>query len=106
MYRFYIFDNNNIICKYKVKTNNIEDIYKTHGKYLMENGMKLGYTLKSQIEKYEDYINAVNKRKDNCYKIRASDLLMYLSCYCCLNKLNMMDDNHFFVKIKNKNKNV
>jgi len=100
MYRLYLTNDKYTICSFKCTGDSMEDCYNEYGKDLVENGLKQGYSIQSQKEKYNLFISAINKRKENCYKIRASDLFMYLACYCSLYKFNEMDDNHFFLKLK------
>lgn len=101
-YRLYLINENyeKSICNFKCIGNSMEECYNEYGKQLVENGLRAGHSIQSQIKSFKLFMWAIHKRKDDCYKIRATDYLMYLSCYCALYKFNEMNDNHFFLKIK------
>ena len=98
MYRLYLTNGSKTFCSFKCTGNDMYDCYNEYGKKLVINGLKDGYSLKQQIDRYKTFMNILHKRKEDCYKIRASDYLIYLGCYCALYKFNEMDDNHFFLK--------
>jgi hypothetical protein len=103
-YNMYLYDNESMIGKFKTKGDDMEEVYKSFGSKIVRNGFENGYTIPMQILKYQTFIKSINKQKDNCEKIRASDLYMYLSCYCALYKLNGLQNNndHMFLKVKHR----
>tara|TARA_R110000824_G_scaffold64938_3_gene169544 strand:- start:567 stop:920 length:354 start_codon:yes stop_codon:yes gene_type:complete len=69
---------------------NMSYVYNEFGKEIVEIALKKGTSIKEQAVLYSKYINGLNRRKANCYKIRGSDLLIYLCCYTALHKFNML----------------
>ncbi len=102
-YKLYLYnDNEDIIGKYTTKGDDMEKVYQTFGARIIRQGFKSGMSIPQQIITYQEYIKVINKQKENCEKIRASDLLMYLSCYCALYKFKTIEGDHMFLKIKKK----
>lgn len=104
MYKLYIFNDEDIICTFKFKQKNMEEVYNKYGKNLVESGLKTGYSISIQTLKYKKFINEINKRKRHCNKIRKSDLHLYLNIYSALWKFNQIEDNCFFLKQINRRK--
>ena len=102
MYRLYLYDNDIVIGKFKTRTDDMDLIYKEYGEEIILNGLRKKFSIEQQTNKYKSFIEAINKQKSNCEKIRASDLYMYLSCYSALYKFNQVNDDHMFFKKKKK----
>ena len=101
MYNMYLSHHDLTISKYKVKTNDLSLIYKQMAEHIIIDGFKKGFTIDKQICKYKSFMDEIHKLKRNCYKIKASDYLMYLTCYLCLYKLNnSLIDEPIILKIK------
>jgi len=105
MYRLYLSDGDVTIAKFKTRSDDMNLVYKEYGEEIILQGLRKGFTIEQQVKKYKLFIEAIHKQKRNCYKIRTSDLFMYLSCYSALYKFNEEMDTPMFLKIKNKNSN-
>jgi hypothetical protein len=105
MYRLYLYENDIIIGKFKTRTDDMDLIYKEYGEEIILDGLRKGFCIDKQIDKYKLFIEGINKQKSNCEKIRASDLYMYLCCYSALYKFNKVSEDHMFFK-KKKRKNA
>lgn len=103
MYNLYLSHHDLSISKYKVKTSDLSLLYKQLAEHIIIDGFNKGFTIDKQICKYKAFIDKIYKLKVNCYKIKASDYLMYLSCYLCLYKLNnCLIDEPIILKIKKR----
>ena len=56
MYRLYLTNDKYTICNFKCTGDSMEDCYNEYGKELVENGLKQGYSIQSQKEKYNLFI--------------------------------------------------
>ena len=105
MYNMYLDYGDLSIGKYKVRENDLEKIYDQMAKPIILDGFKKGFNINKQIQKYKLFLDKIHELKKNCYKIKASDFIMYLSCYMCLYKLdNKSVDPPMILKIKKKSK--
>tara|TARA_R110002020_G_scaffold311311_1_gene526961 strand:+ start:1125 stop:1463 length:339 start_codon:yes stop_codon:yes gene_type:complete len=103
-YTQYIFHNDILISKFKAKGDSLEDMFNIHCKPMLLNTMKRhNISLHKQIDTYEEYCNTIEKQKFNCYKIKASELLLYNTCYCSLVKFGKRDPQDC-IFLKNKKK--
>lgn len=100
-YTLYLYHNNERMFKHKLLTDNMQTIYDEMSHELIINGFKNNMNLDKQIDTYKKFMDKLYKQKINCYKIRASDLLMYCSCYFALYKFNKIPLDDCII-IKNK----
>ena len=103
-YNLYLTHGDILIGKYKVLTTDLKKIYNEMGAHVVIQGFKSGNNIEAQIKKYKYFIDYIHTQKINCYKIKASDLIMYLTCYLCLDKFNVDVEEPIFLKIKKKKK--
>lgn len=101
-YNLYLHHGENIMGKYKVRGDDMEKVYQSFGAKVIRQGFERGVSIPQQIAKYQSFMKAIQKQKDNCEKIRASDLYIYLSCYCALYKFHAIEEDHMFLKIKHR----
>ena len=103
-YKLYLWHKNERMCKFNVEGDDPEKVYDCYSKKLIINGFKNNIDVKKQVLIMKKLMYELYQQKINCQKIRASDLLMYLSCFFAVRKLDEMDtDNFIFLKVKNKN---
>ena len=104
MYKLYLWHKNERMCKFNVLDNDPDKVYDCYSKKLIINGFKNNIDVKKQVLIMKRLMDELYQQKINCQKIRASDLLMFLSCFFAVRKLDEMDtDNFIFLKVKNKN---
>jgi len=102
MYNMYLDYGDLSIGKYKVRSTDMDKIYNQMAKPIILDGFKKGFNVKQQIYKYKLFLDKIHKLKKDCYKIKASDFILYLSCYMCLYKLdNTLLEPPIILKIKN-----
>lgn len=91
------------IAKFKVKTSDMNLVYQEVSEHIIKDGFKRGFNIQQQISKYKTFCDTIYKQKRNCEKIRASDFLMFLSCYVALHKFNQIKDkDYMFLKLKKR----
>tara|TARA_R110002096_G_scaffold137433_2_gene290844 strand:- start:177 stop:494 length:318 start_codon:yes stop_codon:yes gene_type:complete len=100
-YTLYLFYNDIQIGKYKMIGDDFNKLYKSFGERILREGFMNGKDIKTQTKTYKQLCDTIYKQKNNCEKIRASDYLMFLSCYINLVKFNLIDYNDF-IFLKNK----
>ena len=104
-YKLYLHNNDILIYKCIIWTNDIMEIANHYGTPLIEKGLRNGVNLWQQINILNLFMKGIYKQKINCYKIRKTDLDMYLASYCALLKLNRIENPHndlIILKIKKK----
>jgi len=100
-YKFYAYYNNIRVGKYPVDKDNLDEMYDIMSKQLIMDGLQRGMNIKSQIKFYKSYCSKISKMVDDCYKVKASDFLMFLSCYTALIKFNEIPStDYLFIKRK------
>jgi hypothetical protein len=102
MYNLYLHHGDYTMGKYKVRGDDMDKVYQCFGAKIIRQGFEYGVSIPQQIKKYQSFMKAIQKQKENCEKIRASDLYMYLSCYCALYKFHAIEEDHMFLKIKKR----
>ncbi len=101
MYNLYLYYKNEFMGRHEVMGDDIEKCFKAISYVLVKDGFKKNKTIYQQIETYTKFCDTILKQKKDCYKIRKSDLLLFLSCYIALVKFNEISYNDFiFMKIK------
>ncbi len=91
------------IAKFKTTTDDFNSIYKEVSEHIIKDGFKSGFNIHKQINKYKSFCDEIYRQKQHCEKIRASDFIMFLSCYFALCKLNQIKDtDYMFLKIKKR----
>ena len=101
-YEMFIFYKDKRLCKFKVNTDDINEIYNEMSNKLVMDGLRNDISIDKQIERYKIAIEIIHNRKENCYKVRASDYLMTLCCIMSLVKFNQFDLDNIII-LKNKN---
>ena len=100
-YEMFIFYKDKRLCKFKIDTDDINEIYNSMGKKLIMDGLKNNISIDKQIETYKKGVETIHQRKEDCYKVRASDYLMVLSCVMSLIKFRQFDLEDVII-LKNK----
>ena len=100
-YEMFIFYKDKRLCKFKIDTDDINEIYNSMGKKLIMDGLKNNISIDKQIETYKKGVETIHQRKEDCYKVRASDYLMVLSCIMSLIKFKQFDLEDVII-LKNK----
>ena len=93
-----------VIGRFKTRTTDLNLLYKEMSEPVVLQALKDNINIKVQIKNYKLFCDNIHKQKFNCYKLRASDLIMYLTCYLCLTKFNVEVQEPFFYKLKKKKK--
>ena len=100
-YLFYCYYNDIRVGKYKVDGDNFNELYQVMGKPLIMDGFKKGINCKLQCMGYKIFCDKIAKQVERCEKVRASDYLLFLSCYVSLVKYNKINDTEYlFIKRK------
>ena len=100
-YNLYLYYNDIRVGKYPVDKDDIDEAYNEMSKELIMDGLRKGVNIKSQVKFFKSYCNKISKMVDDCYKVKASDFLMFLSCYIALIKFNEIEcTDYFFMKRK------
>lgn len=92
------------IAKFKTKSADFNLIYKEMSENIIKDGFKRGFTIQQQIDKYTTFCDGIHKMKERCEKIRASDFLMFFSCYFALCKFNKIKPYEYMFLKKKKRK--
>ncbi len=91
------------IAKFKTNSTDMNLIYKKMSENIIKDGFNHGFTIQQQIKRYTTFCDSIYKMKDHCEKIRASDFILFFSCYCALCKFNCIKPNEYmFLKIKKR----
>ena len=100
-YEMFIFYKDKRLCKFKINTDDINEIYNEMGKKLVMDALRNNISIDKQINKYNLCVETIHQRKEDCYKVRASDYLMTLSCIMSLIKFNQFNLEDVII-LKNK----
>ena len=103
MYKLNLIYNNTII-KFNVDTDDWNNIYNEFGKDLITKAFVQNVSIKNQINKYKCFCDVLVKKKFDCYKIRSSDYLIFLSCFMALVKFNVISPLDIIILKKKKKK--
>ena len=101
-YLLYIFYEKDILCKFQCKGDDMDKLYEEYGKDLIVDGLKKNMNLKDIIQISKNFLKRIYKLKNECYKVRASDYMICLSCVMALYKLNEYPLNDIIL-LKKKN---
>ena len=101
-YFLYIFYENDLFCKFQCRGDDINILYEEYGKDLIIDGFKKNMNLKDIIHISKNFLKRIYKLKKECYKVRASDYMICLSCVMALYKLNEYPLNDIIL-LKKKN---
>lgn len=102
-YTMYIYYKDTYMCKFPTTTTDPYVVYEVMGKESVNEAFQKGINYKTQIKVFKKFCNLILKKKLNCYKIRASDYLLFLSSFLALLKYKQVNYNDILF-LKNKNK--
>ena len=94
------------IAKFKVRTDDINLVYKEISEKIILEGFRNGYTIEEQVHRYKVLCDKIYQQKDRCEKIRASDFLLFFSCYVALCKFNQIKPTEYMFLKKKKRKRL
>lgn len=100
-YTMYLNYKDTYICKFPTTTTDPYVVYEVMGKDSIRDAFSRGINYKRQIEVFKQFCDLILKKKQNCYKIRASDYLLFCSSYLALLKYKQIDYNDI-IFLKNK----
>lgn len=102
-YNFYCYYKDIRVGRYKCHEDNYDSLYNEMSKQLIKDAFLNGVNYKQQIQFFKVYCDKISNMVNNCYKVRASDFLMFLSCYVALIKYNEIPEtDYLFMKRRNK----
>ena len=106
-YWLYIYHNDIYLGKFKTIDDDLHKLSKYLSEDIIRSGMKKGYTISHQIILHTAFADMIAKQRQNCQKVRASDLRMLLSSHMSLLRFGAISaDNFLFLKKKlRKSKN-
>lgn len=100
-YWMYIYHNDIYLAKYKTKDDNLEKLSKYLSEDIIRGGMEKGYKISHQIKLHTHFADMLVKQKQDCKKIRASDLRMFIHSHMSLYRFGAISsDNFLFLKKK------
>lgn len=102
-YTLYINYKDDYICKFKTRSDDWNKVYEEYSKNMIIDGMRKGFNIKRQIDTFHTFCDMIWKQKRDCYKIRRSDYMMFMSCFFGLVKYGKIPV-HDFIFLKNKRK--
>jgi hypothetical protein len=104
-YNLYLYHNNVFIGKYGLFYNDIEKLTKEYTQEILIDAFKKGLSIKEQIIILNKFCDKIAQMKFDCYRVRMSDLILFMRTALCLFRYNEKSWNDFIIlKIKNKNK--
>ena len=106
IYNLYIYHNDIFLAKFKTTTNDISKLNKYLSEDLIRGGMEKGYTIPYQILVHYQFAEMIAKQRENCQKVRASDLMMLLHSQMALHRFGKKDTNDFLFLKKKVRKNI
>lgn len=92
------------ICKFKVRSDDWKVIYKEVSENFIRDAFKKQVSIPKQIEMCRSFCDKIKKRKQDCYKVRASDYLMFMTCYLVLVKYKQIKDSDIIFLRRKKSK--
>ena len=101
IYNLYIYHNDVYLGKYKTVTNNLQKLSKDLSEDIIRDGMKRGFKINQQIQLHTHFADIIAKQRENCQKIRASDLRMLIHSQMSLYRFGSVPSTNFlFLKKK------
>jgi len=106
-YWMYIYHNDIYLAKFKTKNDNLQELSKYLSDQIIRSGMEKGYKISQQIFLHTHFADMIAKQRQNCQKVRRSDIDMLLHSHMSLLRFGAISsDNFLFLKKKiTKSKN-
>ena len=106
-YWLYIYHNDIYLGKFKTIDDNLQKLSKHLSEDIIRSGMSKGYKISHQILLHNAFADMIAKQRQNCQKVRSSDIRMILSSHMSLYRFgNIPSTNFLFLKKKvSKSKN-
>tara|TARA_R100000734_G_C3209492_1_gene25178 strand:- start:100 stop:474 length:375 start_codon:yes stop_codon:yes gene_type:complete len=104
-YNLYLYHNNVFIGKYGLFYNDINKLTKEYTQQILVDAFRRGVSIQQQIKHLTKFCDKIAEMKFNCYKVKMSDLILFMRIALCLFRYNQKSfDDFIILKIKNKNK--
>lgn len=105
-YNLYLYHNNVFIGKYGLMDNDINKLINEYTQKFLVNAFRQGVSIQNQISNLTKFCDKIAEMKFNCYKVKMSDLILFMNAALCLFRYNIKSWNDFIIlKIKNKKTN-
>jgi len=102
-YNLYLYHNNVFIGKYGLMDNDINKLINEYTQKFLVGAFRQGVSIKNQISNLTKFCDKIAEMKFNCYKVKMSDLILFMNAALCLFRYNKKSWNDFIIlKIKNK----
>ena len=100
-YWMYIYHKDQYLAKFKTKDDNLQRLSKYLSDQIIRSGMEKGYKISDQIKLHTHFADMIAKQRQNCQKVRASDLQMLLHSHMSLLRFGAISSDDFlFLKKK------
>ena len=105
-YNLYLYHNNVFIGKYGLFYNDIETLTKEYTQKILVDAFRRGVSIERQIKNLTKFCDKIAEMKFNCYKVKMSDLILFMNTALCLFRYNQKSfDDFIILKIKKKKTN-
>ena len=102
-YNLYLYHNNVFIGKYGLFHNDIETLTKEYTQKILVDAFRRGISIERQIKNLTKFCDKIAQMKFDCYKVKMSDLILFMNTALCLFRYNQKSfDDFIILKIKNK----
>jgi len=104
-YNLYLHHDNMLMLKYRIWTNDLNELCTKFATPCLKKGLHKGYSLEFQSKYYKRFMRELEREKFNCYKIKKTEIDLYLVCYLSLYKLKKIKQpltDLIILKIKKK----
>lgn len=105
-YNLYLYHNNVFIGKYALFHDDIKKLTMEFSNPLLLNGFKNNVSINDQIEQLNQFCNQIAKMKFDCYKVKMSDLVLFMNSAFGLYRYNRKSWNDFVILKKKKKKRI
>lgn len=105
-YNLYLYHNDIFIGKYGLVHNDINRLIQEYTQAFLVDAFRRGVSIEGQIRQLTKYCDKIAQMKNNCYKVKMSDLILFMNTAFCLFRYNQKSFNDFIILKKQNNKKV
>tara|TARA_R110001599_G_scaffold222685_3_gene421833 strand:- start:674 stop:1054 length:381 start_codon:yes stop_codon:yes gene_type:complete len=105
-YNLYLYHNDVFIGKYGLMHNDINRLIKEYTQSFLVDAFRRGVSMKGQIRQLTEYCDKIAQMRNDCYKVKMSDLILFMNTAFCLYRYNKKSFNDFIILKKRNNKKV
>jgi hypothetical protein len=105
-YNLYLYHDDVFVGKYGLFHNDLNRLIQEYTQHLLIDAFRRGVSIQGQIRQMKQYCDKIAQMRRHCYRVRMSDLILFMNIALCLFRYNQKSFDDFIILKKRSKKDT